>query len=244
MRSGRFAGDGYFDPGSVGFEFVDRLVGEPDPVELAALEQTDDDFKQPLVGGAAAVIFVIGIPVIGIIAAIAIPNLLSAIQRGKQKRTMGDLKTVASAIEQYNTDNNHYPVGHSMDELCKVLTPDYLVECIRKDGWSTTEHPQEFRYLAWEGDPKGCPAAGSAPAETPPAVTDKGDAPPAETPPEAACGPVHYVIASAGKDGRFEHEDLREYHQRDTGSFNNDIVIGDGRFIQAPNGKQSNGPAD
>ena len=42
---------GSVDDGSVGFESVDRLVGEPDPVELAALEQTDDDFEQPLVGG-------------------------------------------------------------------------------------------------------------------------------------------------------------------------------------------------
>src|ERR1700709_2437289 len=51
MRSGRYAGDGYGDFGSVGFEFGDRLVGEPDPVKLAALEQTDDDFEQPSLGG-------------------------------------------------------------------------------------------------------------------------------------------------------------------------------------------------
>ena len=192
----------------------------------------------------AAVVAVVGVFVIGIIAAIAIPNLLSAVHRGKQKRTMGDMKTLSVAIETYNTDNNHYPVGHSIDEVCKALTPDYLATCFRKDNWSTTERPQEFRYLAWEGDPKGCPAAGSAPAGPPPAVTDKGDAPPAETPPASECGPQHYVIASAGKDGRFEHEDLREYGQRETGSFNNDIVIGDGQFIQMPSGKQSNSPAD
>ena len=34
------------------------------------------------------------VAIIGIIAAIAIPNLLNAIQRGKQKRTMADMRAV------------------------------------------------------------------------------------------------------------------------------------------------------
>ena len=33
------------------------------------------------------------VAIIGIIVAIAIPNLLNAIQRAKQKRTMGDMRT-------------------------------------------------------------------------------------------------------------------------------------------------------
>ena len=44
------------------------------------------------------------VAIIGIIAAIAIPNLLVALQKGKQKATMGDLKTIGSAIESYVTD--------------------------------------------------------------------------------------------------------------------------------------------
>ena len=35
------------------------------------------------------------IAIIGILAAIAIPNLLNAVQRGKQKRTMIDMRTLA-----------------------------------------------------------------------------------------------------------------------------------------------------
>ena len=38
------------------------------------------------------------VAIIGIIAAIAIPNLLNAIHRGRQKRTMADMRTVATAI--------------------------------------------------------------------------------------------------------------------------------------------------
>src|SRR5665213_271119 len=34
-----------------GLEFRDRLVGEPEPVHFAALEQPHDDLQQPFVGG-------------------------------------------------------------------------------------------------------------------------------------------------------------------------------------------------
>src|SRR6202162_2345616 len=51
------------------------------------------------------------IAIIGILAAIAIPNLLSAVQRGKQKRTMADMRTLATAIEAYAGDNNNYVSG-------------------------------------------------------------------------------------------------------------------------------------
>ena len=49
------------------------------------------------------------VAIIGIIAAIAIPNLLNAIDRGKQKRTMADMRSIGTAIESYAVDNNFYP---------------------------------------------------------------------------------------------------------------------------------------
>ena len=51
------------------------------------------------------------IAIIGILAAIAIPNLLNAVQRGKQKRTMSDMRALATAIEAYAVDNNTYPAA-------------------------------------------------------------------------------------------------------------------------------------
>ena len=51
------------------------------------------------------------IAIIGILAAIAIPNLLNAVQRGKQKRTMSDMRALATAVEAYAVDNNVYPSG-------------------------------------------------------------------------------------------------------------------------------------
>ena len=51
------------------------------------------------------------IAIIGILAAIAIPNLLNAVQRGKQKRTMADMKALAVALEAYKVDNSVYPAA-------------------------------------------------------------------------------------------------------------------------------------
>ena len=53
------------------------------------------------------------VAIIGIMAAIAIPNLLVALQKGKQKATMGDMKSVGTALEVYTTDNSMVPNARS-----------------------------------------------------------------------------------------------------------------------------------
>src|SRR5262245_13683107 len=93
------------------------------------------------------------IAIIGILAAIAIPNLLNAVQRGKQKRTMADMRALASAIEAYHVDYSVYPQaacapGHyttpgaflSTDSFTN-LTPTYIAQPPLRDGWSNF-----FRY--------------------------------------------------------------------------------------------------
>jgi hypothetical protein len=52
-------------------------------------------------------------------------------------RTMRDLRTVATAIEAYATDENHYPKVMSYDALKPILSPTYLRELPAKDGWGT-----------------------------------------------------------------------------------------------------------
>jgi prepilin-type N-terminal cleavage/methylation domain-containing protein len=49
------------------------------------------------------------VAIIGIIVSIAVLNLLSAVERAKQKKTMGDMRTFGTALESYNTDFNRYP---------------------------------------------------------------------------------------------------------------------------------------
>jgi hypothetical protein len=55
---------------------------------------------------------------------------------------------------------------------------------------------------------------------------------------EKAVGPDHYMLVSGGRDEKFEHENLRDYKNADTQSFDSDIALGDGQFIQQPVGRQ------
>lgn len=49
------------------------------------------------------------IPFMGIVAAIAIPNFMTAMQRSKQKRTMADIRGVAMKVEEYGLKHNRFP---------------------------------------------------------------------------------------------------------------------------------------
>jgi prepilin-type N-terminal cleavage/methylation domain-containing protein len=49
------------------------------------------------------------VAIIAILAAIAVPNFLEAQTRSKVARTKADLRTVATALESYAVDTNHYP---------------------------------------------------------------------------------------------------------------------------------------
>lgn len=82
------------------------------------------------------------VAIIGILAAIAIPNLLLALQRAKQKRTMSDIRTIATAWEARATDTNTYnAAGWSAltaigaTDLDVALQPTYVRSFPRLDGW-------------------------------------------------------------------------------------------------------------
>jgi type II secretion system protein G len=77
------------------------------------------------------------VAIIGIIAAIAIPNLLNAIQRGKQKRTMADMRAVGTAVEAYAVDNNYYPAaGSPVSSISTLLEPRYIKKLPTQDAWN------------------------------------------------------------------------------------------------------------
>ena len=52
------------------------------------------------------------VAIIGILAAIAIPNFLSAQIRAKVSRAKSDMRTLGTGIEMYNVDSNQYPPGY------------------------------------------------------------------------------------------------------------------------------------
>src|SRR6266704_3015471 len=86
------------------------------------------------------------VAIIGIIAAIAIPNLLYAVQRAKQRRTMIDMRNIATAWEARNTEVGRFnAAGGASYEGCdqKVdiiavlagLTPTYIRTVPPNDAW-------------------------------------------------------------------------------------------------------------
>ena len=88
------------------------------------------------------------VAIIGILAAITIPNLLTAVQRSKQKRTMADMRTIATAWEARDTDVNRYNAagvtvagiyvptsGVTSDNLNTYLAPTYVKLLPLYDGW-------------------------------------------------------------------------------------------------------------
>src|SRR5205085_1843490 len=86
------------------------------------------------------------VAIIGILAAIAIPNLLTAMQRSKQKRTMADMRTIATAWEARATDLNKYNAAGacsypsasgkvSVGDLTTYLAPTYVKTFPKVDGW-------------------------------------------------------------------------------------------------------------
>jgi general secretion pathway protein G len=77
-----------------------------------------------------------GFFVLAIIAAIAIPNLLNAVQRGKQKRTMADMRAIATACEAYAVDKRAYPDASTIEELAPLLEPEYIKKLPRIDAWN------------------------------------------------------------------------------------------------------------
>jgi type II secretion system protein G len=85
------------------------------------------------------------VAIIGILASIVIPNLLTAVQRSKQKRTMADMRTIATAWEARATDVNRYNAAGitvptavvTDDNLTSFLSPTYIKTFPERDGWGT-----------------------------------------------------------------------------------------------------------
>jgi type II secretion system protein G len=91
------------------------------------------------------------IAIIGILAAIAIPNLLTAMQRSRQKRSMADMRSIATAWEARAVDMGTYsaagyalPTTSIANSLLEFyLSPTYIKNQSPEDGWDHT-----WRYFA------------------------------------------------------------------------------------------------
>jgi type IV pilus assembly protein PilA len=95
------------------------------------------------------------VAIIGIIAALLIPNFLDALQKAKQKRTVADMRNAGTAMFSWLTDQvgaaaagaaatdvdlSKYTASDSTT-VASVLVPQYLQAVPAKDGWK-----KDFSY--------------------------------------------------------------------------------------------------
>ena len=91
------------------------------------------------------------VAIIGILAAIAIANYLNALTRARQKRTMTDMRTIATAWESRAAESDSYsaagftfPSGViTYDRLHATLTPAFVKTLPKLDAWG-----REFQFAA------------------------------------------------------------------------------------------------
>ena len=105
------------------------VIGVPFAARMTAMRLRRNGFT--------LVELLIAVAIIGIVAAIAIPALTSSLQRARQKRTMGEMRTIATAISAYATDYPFMPkVGPgTADVLAPYLVPTYVRHMTSLDGW-------------------------------------------------------------------------------------------------------------
>lgn len=79
------------------------------------------------------------VAIIGILAALLIPNAITAIQKAKQKTTMKDIGTISTALADYVTDNGTTPVQNGTYDASAVfysgLSPFYVKVLPINDQW-------------------------------------------------------------------------------------------------------------
>jgi type II secretion system protein G len=81
------------------------------------------------------------VAIIGILAALLIPNALAAIQKAKQKGTMKDINTIATAITDWITDKGFAPdwssgpIDSDNATIVTDLSPFYIKAFPRRDQW-------------------------------------------------------------------------------------------------------------
>lgn len=92
------------------------------------------------------------VPIAGIVAAIFIPNFLDALHKGRQNRTVADLRTMAATLIATSADDETgYPEASSFAELKTQIGED-AADWPDTDAW---EHG--YRYQCWaERAATGC----------------------------------------------------------------------------------------
>lgn len=121
------------------------------------------------------------VAILGIIVAIAVVNYLNAIGRARQRRSMSDMRSLATAIEAYAADLDRYPPASaftmppdldfptlSLVNARPYLQPTYMKTVPMVDGWNswflygTSESRTDYALsaAAQGGEPQTTPSFG------------------------------------------------------------------------------------
>lgn len=160
------------------------------------------------------------VAIIGILAALLIPNALAAIQKAKQKTAMKEIMTMSTGAMDYITDHGDWTnVAQNGDvtatsPLATAIAPFYIKSCPSRDPWNTP-------YRAGVGDEAVIDGYIAASA------TDVGD--------------DDFTIVSYGRNGEIgtlaydpTDPEASRYNIQGMSSFDNDLVAWSGNWVVAP----------
>ncbi len=153
------------------------------------------------------------VAIIGILAALLIPNMMNAMQRAKQKGTMADIATISTIIKDYTTDRGAAPdwdgaAYTSSSSLYTDLVPFYAKAIPSTDQWGND-------YLIYSGSSWSAAWLGMDPAGS------NDD----------------FAVGSYGRDGAVGPDTLdfsstgAVYYVND---FDKDLISWNGQFVRAP----------
>ncbi len=162
------------------------------------------------------------VAIIGIIAAILIPNLIDALQKAKQKRTISDLRNVGTSIMSWLTDQvgaasagqQPYNAG-SFAERTYAELANYMNSTLDPTFFYMQQVPQ---FDGWKN------------------AYDWGFAT------NLLLGNV-FIMCSPGREGVYSAACLSDHAGADTGAFiatdyDHDLIFADGFLIKFPGGVQ------
>lgn len=162
------------------------------------------------------------VAVIGILAAILIPNALSAIQKTKQKQTMKDIVSLATACASYITETGYAPDSENQagplqsgSNFVAALSPTFMKACPIRDQWG---NPFQVYTGTTVSSAYSIPASG--------------------------LGTEDFLIFSFGRDGasggsvtytyQVGNPENSLYNMDSMDDFNNDLINLNGAWLHAP----------
>ncbi len=161
------------------------------------------------------------VAIIGILAALLIPNAVTAMQKAKQKGTMKDMTTIATACADHVTDQGRAPDAPTQNgaieaagNFIQAIAPFYVRVCPHTDQWG-------YPFYAYCGEANVSGAIGVDVSEL-----DDGD----------------FVLTSTGRKGEleagivFQPQDpaAHLFEVSSMVDFENDLIMWDGTWIRAP----------